>query len=305
MRRRGTALAGVCPSGRPPATTPASRCALHPPGRGYGCARVAIDLPRKAVDRGDVASCSLQPIQLSSSTLRCIRIPFREPPTVSRVCSPSSRRRLCPVPPCGARRAELITGRERPGTVAGPQDPSGAAVGPHLRPWLERSRFFRIGTASVETLPFATSVFFLPRSEGPKPRTPHFIVRRSARPELRRESNAPRYSSLKLRAPSTAESWLLRRASRPPRPPRLCHRWSRFRHAFARCAARQAPRLSVRRGRRATCRSSASFNRTTTSTPRATATLERRHWPAAPLPSDRGQMLSAPGPASRFIPFEG
>jgi hypothetical protein len=164
---------------------------------------------------------------------------------------------------------------------------------------------FRIGTASLETLPFATSVFFLLRSEGPRSRTPHFIVRRSARPELRRESNAPRYSSLKLRAPSTAESWLLRRASRPPRPPRLCHRWSRFRHAFARCAARQAPRLSVRRGRRTTCRSSASFNRTTTSTPRATATLERRHWPAAPLPSDRAQMLNAPGPASRFIPFEG
>lgn len=206
LRRRGTALAGVCPSGRPPATTPASRCAQHPPGRGYGCARVAIDLPRKAVDREDVASCSLQPIQLSSSTLWCIRIPFREPPSVSRVCSPSSRRRLCPVPPRGARRAELITGRERPGTVAGPQDPSGAAVGPHLRPWLERSRFLRIGTASVETLPFATSVFFLPRSEGPRPRTPHFIVRRSARPELRRVSNAPRYSSLKLRAPSTAES---------------------------------------------------------------------------------------------------
>jgi hypothetical protein len=46
-------------------------------------------------------------------------------------------------------------------------------------------------------------------------------------------------------------------------------------------------------------------NRTTTSTPRASATSESRHWPAAPLPSDKGRVLSAPALASRFIPLEG
>jgi hypothetical protein len=243
LRRRRTPLAGVCPSGRPPATPPASRRALHPPGRGCECPRVAIDLPHEAVDREDVASCSLQPIQFSTSTLRCVRIPFNEPPTVSRVSSPSPRRRRCPVPPCGARRAELITGRRHPGTVAGPQDSSGAAVGPHLRTRLMRSRPWLVGARANGAPPSATSVFFLLRSERTSPRTPHFIVcadreGRSTRPELPRESNAPRCSSMRLRTPSAAESWSLRRAPRPPRPPRFCHRWRRFRHAFARCAAR-------------------------------------------------------------------
>lgn len=54
-----------------------------------------------------------------------------------------------------------------------------------------------------------------------------------------------------------------------------------------------------------TCRSSVSVNRTTPSTPRASATSTRSHWPAAPRPSDESRVLSAPAPASRFIPFEG
>lgn len=43
--RAETELAGVCPSGRAPTKTPASRRALHPPGQGCGCPRVAIGLP--------------------------------------------------------------------------------------------------------------------------------------------------------------------------------------------------------------------------------------------------------------------
>lgn len=45
-------------------------------GRGCGCPPGASGRPREAVDREDVTGCSLQPIPLSTSTLRCVRIPL-------------------------------------------------------------------------------------------------------------------------------------------------------------------------------------------------------------------------------------
>lgn len=75
-----TELAGDCPSGRSPATTSALRRTMHPPGQGgWGPARRYRSSTRGYGGRVDVVSCSLQPIQFSTSTLRCVRIPFREP----------------------------------------------------------------------------------------------------------------------------------------------------------------------------------------------------------------------------------
>lgn len=152
---------------------------------------------------------------------------------------------------------------------------------------------------------FRPSVFFSCGAMVPVTDTPfHRAGRhecRAPRPEPLRECNAPRCTSVRFRAPSTGESWSLRRASRPPRHRRFCRRRHRFRHAFhaLRCA------LGTALSRPTTCRSPVSVNRTTPSTPRASATSARSHWPAAPRPSGEGWVLSAPALASRFIPLEG
>jgi hypothetical protein len=128
----------------------------------------------------------------------------------------------------------------------------------------------------------------------------------ASRPEPLRESNAPRYSSVRLRAPSTAESRRSRRSFRaattPSALPPRASLPTRFRALRCALGTRPDPEGSERR---ASCRSPASFNRTTTSTPRASTTPEKSHWPAAPPPGDKGRALNVLAPASRFIPFEG
>jgi hypothetical protein len=54
-------LTNACPSGRAPVTTPASRDALHPPGQGLWVPAHRYRSSAEAVDREDVAGCSLQP----------------------------------------------------------------------------------------------------------------------------------------------------------------------------------------------------------------------------------------------------
>lgn len=157
--------------------------------------------------------------------------------------------------------------------MAGILDSSDDAVGPHHRPWLGWPRDPKIVRASFWATRLPHERFLPVRTEDPCHGRPISSRRTTSkccasRPELRRENNAPRCFLLRLRAPSTGESERLRRAARPPRPRRLCHRRSRFRHAFTRCAARQARRFRVvpRAPHRLL-----SIERTT-STPRASAT---------------------------------
>jgi hypothetical protein len=223
LRRRWTEHAGACPSGLTPATTPASRRAWLPPGQGRG-ARAPLSALRRseAPRRCHLLLSAAIPVFNEHPEVRSN--PVRRTGMVSHPGAPSHRRRLCPVPPRGAREAKLITGRQRLVTVAGFQVSSGAAVGPHLRPWSSRPRSVWIGGPLLAAPPSRASVFFLPGSGKQAHGRPISSPRTAAmggpwRPEPRRESNAPRYSSVRLRTPSAAESRLLRRAPGRHDPP--------------------------------------------------------------------------------------
>lgn len=117
--------------------------------------RYRSERPR-APNRRDVASCSLQPISsFQPSTLRCARISILDPLTVSRELASVPSLMTLHLSPYGARRAELIIGRGRRGTVAGASSSSDDAVGPHHRRWRGGGRNPKIGRAPSATRRFA------------------------------------------------------------------------------------------------------------------------------------------------------